>query len=82
MHVEYNCEVERLLHSQEMESLSLSETLLSGTESESIDSDKTSWPFYVKLTNGKVYGADFIVSATGVTPNTGPLLDKVSTVHA
>ena len=56
-----------------MESLSLSETSLSR---ESIDS--TSWPFYVKLTNGKVYGVDFIVSATGVIPNTDPLLDKVN----
>ncbi|XP_003385104.2 PREDICTED: pyridine nucleotide-disulfide oxidoreductase domain-containing protein 1-like [Amphimedon queenslandica] len=77
VHVEYNCEVERLLDSQEMKSLSLTETLLSGTENESIDSDKTSWPFYVKLTNGKVYGADFIVSATGVIPNTDRLLDTI-----
>lgn len=36
-------------------------------------SDK-SWPVYVRLTNDKVYGCDFIVSATGVTPNTDPFL--------
>eukprot|EP00877_Chromochloris_zofingiensis_P014973 jgi/Chrzof1/972/Cz01g35100.t1 len=29
------------------------------------------WPVYVKLTNGKVLGADLVVSATGVLPNTG-----------
>ena len=31
------------------------------------------WPLHVKLTNGKVYGCDFIVSATGVLPNTSCL---------
>lgn len=28
------------------------------------------WPIYAELTNGKIIGCDFIVSATGVTPNT------------
>ena len=28
------------------------------------------WPVYVKLSNGHLYGCDFIVSATGVLPNT------------
>ncbi|XP_034951048.1 pyridine nucleotide-disulfide oxidoreductase domain-containing protein 1 [Chelonus insularis] len=28
------------------------------------------WPVHVELTNGKVIGCDFIVSATGVIPNT------------
>lgn len=27
------------------------------------------WPVYVELTNGKIYGCDFIVSATGVVPS-------------
>ncbi|KAI9190434.1 Pyridine nucleotide-disulfide oxidoreductase domain-containing protein 1 [Blastocladiella emersonii ATCC 22665] len=27
------------------------------------------WPLYVRLTNNKVYGVDFMVSATGVLPN-------------
>ncbi|RXG67793.1 Pyridine nucleotide-disulfide oxidoreductase domain-containing protein 1, partial [Armadillidium vulgare] len=31
---------------------------------------KEKWPIYVELTNGNIYGCDFIVSATGVTPNT------------
>ena len=26
------------------------------------------WPVYVELTNGKTYGCDFVVSATGVRP--------------
>ena len=28
-----------------------------------------SWPVYVQLTNGLVYGADVVVNATGVTPS-------------
>ncbi|KAK7872410.1 hypothetical protein R5R35_007017 [Gryllus longicercus] len=27
------------------------------------------WPIYVELTNGKIIGCDFVVSATGVIPN-------------
>ncbi|KAJ6666241.1 hypothetical protein lerEdw1_000513 [Lerista edwardsae] len=34
------------------------------------------WPVYVELTNGKLYGCDFIVSATGVVPNVQPFLDS------
>uniref|UniRef100_A0A3Q1ED38 Pyridine nucleotide-disulphide oxidoreductase domain 1 n=1 Tax=Acanthochromis polyacanthus TaxID=80966 RepID=A0A3Q1ED38_9TELE len=33
-----------------------------------------SWPVYIQLTNGKTFGCDFIVSATGVVPNTEPFL--------
>lgn len=33
------------------------------------------WPVYVELTNGKIYGCNFIVSATGVVPNVKPFLD-------
>lgn len=32
------------------------------------------WPLYVQLTNGKTFGCDFVVSATGVVPNTEPFL--------
>ena len=34
----------------------------------SIESSNENWPVYVELTNGKFYGCDFIVSATGVRP--------------
>lgn len=33
-----------------------------------------SWPLHVQLTNGKTFGCDFVVSATGVVPNTEPFL--------
>uniref|UniRef100_A0A7N6F8E8 Pyridine nucleotide-disulfide oxidoreductase domain-containing protein 1 n=1 Tax=Anabas testudineus TaxID=64144 RepID=A0A7N6F8E8_ANATE len=32
------------------------------------------WPVYILLTNGKTFGCDFVVSATGVVPNTEPFL--------
>ena len=34
------------------------------------------WPVYVELSNGKVYGCDFIVSATGVLPNSEIIADS------
>lgn len=42
-----------------------------------------SWPVYVQLTNGKTYGCDVVISATGVVPNTEPFLagNKVSKGH-
>lgn len=63
-----------------MESLKLKETLLQGTESDTTIDDH-SWPFFVKLTNGNIYGCDFIVSATGVIPNTDCVKEKVSNMQ-
>ncbi|KAF2077143.1 hypothetical protein CYY_001528 [Polysphondylium violaceum] len=34
-----------------------------------VDGDTKQWPVYIKLSNGRIYGCDFIVSATGVIPN-------------
>lgn len=56
LEVEYECEVTKILSSSEATSRS--------------DQSKQ-YPVYVQLSNGKVIGADFIVSATGVTPNSG-----------
>ena len=33
------------------------------------DSDSQVWPVYGELSNGKIYGCDFVISATGVVPN-------------
>lgn len=60
--VEYQCEVEKILTSADL--LSSPQTL------ETVGS----WPLYIVLNNGKTYGCDFIVSATGVVPNTDPFL--------
>ena len=39
--------------------------------------DNEDWPVYIQLSNGKVYGCDFIVSATGVIPNSSMFGDKL-----
>ena len=45
--------------------------------------DDDSWPVYVKLQNGKEFGCDLIVSATGVSPAVPPLgvRIKIHTFH-
>ncbi|XP_076348850.1 pyridine nucleotide-disulfide oxidoreductase domain 1 [Tachypleus tridentatus] len=70
IHVEYRCEVEAILTPDELlEQKLIPEGLV--LKSGSFDG---SWPVYVKLTNGKVYGCDFVVSATGVVSNVEPFL--------
>lgn len=60
--IENKCEVKEILNRQEyLKKVELKEI-------EAIN-DKEEWPAYVQLTNGKLYGCDFIISATGVTPN-------------
>lgn len=62
--VEYQCEVEKIFSSAD---------LLSSPNTHN-HKNVGSWPIYVALNNGKTYGCDFIVSATGVVPNTDPFL--------
>ncbi|XP_046878797.1 pyridine nucleotide-disulfide oxidoreductase domain-containing protein 1 [Hypomesus transpacificus] len=62
--MEYQCEVEKIYTHQEWLH---SKHALHTT-------DTVSWKVYVQLTNGKTFGCDFIVSATGVVPNTEPFL--------
>uniref|UniRef100_A0A8C1U383 Pyridine nucleotide-disulfide oxidoreductase domain-containing protein 1 n=1 Tax=Cyprinus carpio TaxID=7962 RepID=A0A8C1U383_CYPCA len=64
VHIEYECEVDKIYTQQEFLQSQL-------------DTNKSElglWPAYVQLTNGKIYGCDFVVSATGVVPNTDPFL--------
>lgn len=51
--IEYSTEVDCILSPEE-----------AGNEAEG----KEKWPVFVKLVNGKIYGCDFVVSATGVVP--------------
>ncbi|XP_031843890.1 pyridine nucleotide-disulfide oxidoreductase domain 1 [Nomia melanderi] len=55
--IEYESEVLKILDASEKEKYNPTED----------------WPVYVELTNGKIIGCDFIVSATGVIPNTNIL---------
>ncbi|XP_012280693.1 pyridine nucleotide-disulfide oxidoreductase domain-containing protein 1 [Orussus abietinus] len=53
VNIEYCCEISKVLYPNEL------------SEEERTEQ----WPIYAKLTNGKVIGCDFIVSATGVIPH-------------
>ncbi|XP_062863038.1 pyridine nucleotide-disulfide oxidoreductase domain-containing protein 1 [Trichomycterus rosablanca] len=64
VHVEYECEIEAILSQQEFVQSPLNAQ----------NPDSGVWPVYAQLTNGKTYGCDFIVSATGVVPNSQPFL--------
>ncbi|KAI4802799.1 hypothetical protein KUCAC02_006375 [Chaenocephalus aceratus] len=63
--LEYQCEVEKIFTSEE---------LLNSPPQTLGHENVGSWPVYIKLTNGKTFGCDFVVSATGVVPNTEPFL--------
>lgn len=63
VHVEYGCEVRLLLTRAEFRERGLSDA----SHDFECGSD---WPIYLLLTNDKCFGADLVVSATGVTPNT------------
>uniref|UniRef100_A0A4W6DZF1 Pyridine nucleotide-disulfide oxidoreductase domain-containing protein 1 n=1 Tax=Lates calcarifer TaxID=8187 RepID=A0A4W6DZF1_LATCA len=62
--VEYQCEVEKIFTSEE----------LLNSQQQTLRPENGSWPVYIQLTNGKTFGCDFIVSATGVVPNAEPFL--------
>ncbi|OWF48998.1 pyridine nucleotide-disulfide oxidoreductase domain-containing protein 1-like [Mizuhopecten yessoensis] len=65
VHVEYRVEVKVIYTAEEFVATEMTESTLPG-----FIQDK--WPVYVELTNGQLYGCDFVVSATGVVPNTHP----------
>ncbi|KRZ72222.1 Pyridine nucleotide-disulfide oxidoreductase domain-containing protein 1 [Trichinella papuae] len=67
IHIEKQCSIRDVLTPEQRKELNLMEEVLPSDFTE-IDS----WPVYVQLTNDKVYGCDFIVSAIGVEPNTYP----------
>ncbi|KAG7456196.1 hypothetical protein MATL_G00249190 [Megalops atlanticus] len=69
VHVEYQCEVQKVYTREEF-----TQSRQSPQPSSEPLTDTGLWPVYIQLTNGKIYGCDFIVSATGVTPNTEPFL--------
>ena len=84
MHVEYKCEVKEMLTPEEFKvcgtklatrfpsrsgrSRQDTEVDIAKLEEEE-EEEEEGWPVYVELTNGNVYGCDFVVSATGVVPN-------------
>ncbi|NWI80062.1 PYRD1 protein, partial [Dryoscopus gambensis] len=74
VHIEILCEVKKIHLQQEF--IQLQQTSLTFPKGEkNVEPDEVLWPVYVELTNGKIYGCNFIVSATGVVPNVEPFLD-------
>ncbi|KAK2185687.1 hypothetical protein NP493_226g03003 [Ridgeia piscesae] len=65
--VEYSVEVVRLMSPHELERAKRSAEVPLQIDDEF---SKKTWPVYVQLSNGKVFGCDFVVSATGVQPCT------------
>ncbi|XP_035214077.1 pyridine nucleotide-disulfide oxidoreductase domain-containing protein 1-like [Stegodyphus dumicola] len=61
VHVEYECELKAMYERQDF--------LNKGLKVNVLDTDENKWPVFVELTNGSIFGCDFIVSATGVMPN-------------
>ncbi|XP_044133987.1 pyridine nucleotide-disulfide oxidoreductase domain-containing protein 1 [Bufo gargarizans] len=69
VHIEAECEVQRILLHQDFKALNIPSLPVSRGMKDGATSDPADWPVYAELTNGKIYGCDFIVSATGVFPN-------------
>ncbi|XP_073174561.1 pyridine nucleotide-disulfide oxidoreductase domain-containing protein 1 isoform X4 [Lepidochelys kempii] len=77
VHIETLCEIKKIYLQQEFKQLQ--KTSLSfpkdNSDNQNAHLEEELWPVYMELTNGKIYGCDFIVSATGVVPNVKPFLD-------
>ena len=71
VHVEYNCDIKRILSKEEFKEENLACTIDTFQRIVTLDkiSEDANWNVYIELNNGKLFGCDFIVSATGVIPN-------------
>ncbi|KAM3926685.1 pyridine nucleotide-disulfide oxidoreductase domain-containing protein 1 isoform 2-T2 [Leptodactylus fuscus] len=74
VHIEAECEVKKILNHPEFKTLNVTASPVPRGEKDSATCDPDDWPVYAVLTNGKVYGCDFVVSATGVFPNVEPFV--------
>ncbi|XP_078530188.1 pyridine nucleotide-disulfide oxidoreductase domain-containing protein 1 isoform X2 [Lissotriton helveticus] len=74
--IEPSCEIKNVYLHDDFKKLQMLSLDFPKLEQDDRDakSDTKSWPVYIELTNGKIYGCDFIVSATGVVPNVEPFL--------
>lgn len=74
IHIETKCEVKKIYLQEEFKIMKKKSLAFPKDHHKSVTVDKEMWPVYVELTNGSIYGCDFLVSATGVTPNVQPFL--------
>lgn len=71
VHVEYDCEVEDILTTEQVAARGLKPSKGSNISADPQQGEQ--WEVFVLLTNGRVFGCDLIVSATGAYPNTSCL---------
>ncbi|EDL10634.1 pyridine nucleotide-disulfide oxidoreductase domain-containing protein 1 isoform b [Mus musculus] len=76
VHIETRCEVKKIYLEEEFKIMKKKSLAFPKDHHKSVTADKEMWPVYVELTNGTIYGCDFLVSATGVTPNVHPFLHR------
>ena len=71
LHVEYECEVKRILTPAEKLEQNQRCSIESLEHIVKFDKEfeEKEWNIYIELNNGKIFGCDFVVSATGVIPN-------------
>ena len=67
--MEYEAEVKEILTASQVKSRGLQPSKIGPWPPEEPQLGDQ-WPMFVALTNGKVFGCDLVVSATGVSPNT------------
>ncbi|KAM4676554.1 pyridine nucleotide-disulfide oxidoreductase domain-containing protein 1 [Discoglossus pictus] len=72
VHIETECEIRQIFLQEDFKRLQVTALSLPTKESPEQSADTAVWPVYVELTSGKIYGCDFVVSATGVVPNVDP----------
>ncbi|XP_044308128.1 pyridine nucleotide-disulfide oxidoreductase domain-containing protein 1 isoform X2 [Varanus komodoensis] len=77
VHIENLCEIKKIYLREEFQQSGKVPLVFPRAQQDEgmAETDEELWPVYVELTNGKIYGCDFIVSATGVVPNVQPFLD-------
>ncbi|XP_053318375.1 pyridine nucleotide-disulfide oxidoreductase domain-containing protein 1 [Spea bombifrons] len=73
VHIEPQCGVQRILLQEEFERLNITASC-PPSQGHGPSPEAATWPVYVQLNNGKTYGCDFVVSATGVVPNVEPFI--------
>ncbi|XP_053575105.1 pyridine nucleotide-disulfide oxidoreductase domain-containing protein 1 [Bombina bombina] len=76
VHIEPECEIKQIYNHKDFECLGVTASMFPTRENTECGSAAANaqWPVYVELTNGKIYGCDFLVSATGVVPNVDPFI--------
>ncbi|XP_060632579.2 pyridine nucleotide-disulfide oxidoreductase domain-containing protein 1 [Anolis sagrei] len=77
VHIENLCEIKKIYLWEEFhKSGKVSLAFPKAQEDKNVmETEEEPWPVYVELTNGRIYGCNFVVSATGVVPNVQPFLD-------